>query len=165
MEARKHDIRVTALTPSTIVTDLAINQGLVKGNEEDFLQPEDLAELMVAHLQLNKRVFVKSAGPWTTNAYIKIDLPLKKLLPYMPYIQGVTFSLSQHILKGWPNRIPYLLLSPFTTIIFYSRNTPIPDCSLKIHQLSFTTCNTSFTSIHFKAKRLLIDRSNHSFPS
>src|SRR5699024_12842146 len=71
----------------------------------------------------------------------------------------------QHILKGWPNRIPYLLLSPFTTIIFYSRNTPIPDCSLKIHQLSFTTCNTSLTSIHFKAKRLLIDRSNHSFPS
>lgn len=67
MEARKHDIRVTALTPSTIVTDLAINQGLVKGNEEDFLQPEDLAELMVAHLQLNKRVFVKSAGLWTTN--------------------------------------------------------------------------------------------------
>ncbi len=83
----------------------------------------------------------------------------------MPSIRGVTFSLSQHILKGWPNRIPYLLLSPFTTIIFYSRNTPIPDCSLKIHQLSFTTCNTSFTSIHFKAKRLLIDRSNHSFPS
>src|SRR5690625_2686608 len=34
MEARKHDIRVTALTPSTVVTDLAINQGLVKGDEE-----------------------------------------------------------------------------------------------------------------------------------
>src|SRR5699024_6451298 len=27
MEARKHDIRVTALTPSTVVTDLAINEG------------------------------------------------------------------------------------------------------------------------------------------
>src|SRR5699024_2860660 len=35
MEARKHDIRVTALTPSTVVTDLAINQGLVKGDEEN----------------------------------------------------------------------------------------------------------------------------------
>src|SRR5699024_2576181 len=67
MEARKHQIRVTALTPSTIVTDLAINQGLVKGNEEDFLQPEDLAEPMFAHLQLDIRVFVKSAGLWTTN--------------------------------------------------------------------------------------------------
>ncbi|HLR23490.1 MAG TPA: 3-ketoacyl-ACP reductase, partial [Pseudogracilibacillus sp.] len=31
MEVRKHDIRVTALTPSTVVTDLAINGGLVKG--------------------------------------------------------------------------------------------------------------------------------------
>lgn len=67
MEARKHDIRVSALTPSTIVTDLAIEQGLVKGDEEDVLQPEDLAELMVAQLKLNKRVFVKTAGLWTTN--------------------------------------------------------------------------------------------------
>lgn len=67
MEVRKHDIRVSALTPSTVRTDLAINEGLVKGDEEDMLQPEDLAELMVAQLKLNKRVFVKSAGLWTTN--------------------------------------------------------------------------------------------------
>jgi len=67
MEVRKHDIRVTALTPSTVVTDLAINGGLVKGDEEDVLMPEDLAELIVAQLKLNKRVFVKTAGLWTTN--------------------------------------------------------------------------------------------------
>lgn len=67
MEARKHNIRVTALTPSTVVTDLAIEGGLVTGDEENVLQPEDLAELMVAQLKLNKRVFVKSAGLWTTN--------------------------------------------------------------------------------------------------
>ncbi len=67
MEARKSNIRVTALTPSTVVTDLAINQGLVKGDEENVLQAEDLAELIVAQLKLNKRVFVKSAGLWTTN--------------------------------------------------------------------------------------------------
>jgi len=67
MEARKHDVRVTALTPSTVVTDLAINEGLVTGDEENVLQAEDLAELMVAQLKLNKRVFVKSAGLWTTN--------------------------------------------------------------------------------------------------
>lgn len=67
MEARKHDIRVTALTPSTVVTDLAINEGLVKGDEEDVLLPEDLAELIVAALKLNSRVFLKSAGLWTTN--------------------------------------------------------------------------------------------------
>jgi len=67
MEARKHDIRVTALTPSTVVTDLAIEGGLVTGDEENVLRPEDLAELMVSQLKLNKRVFVKTAGLWTTN--------------------------------------------------------------------------------------------------
>jgi len=67
MEVRKHDIRVTALTPSTVVTDLAVNEGLVKGDETDMLLPEDLAELIVATLKLNPRVFVKSAGIWTTN--------------------------------------------------------------------------------------------------
>ncbi len=67
MEARKHDIRVSALTPSTVVTDLAVEGGLVTGEEENVLQPEDLAQLMVAQLKLNKRVFLKSAGLWTTN--------------------------------------------------------------------------------------------------
>ena len=67
MEARKHDIRVTALTPSTVVTDLAIDEGLVTGDEENVLRPEDLAELVIAQLKLNKRVFLKSAGLWTTN--------------------------------------------------------------------------------------------------
>src|SRR5699024_372620 len=67
MEARKHNIRVSALTPSTVVTDLAIDEGLVSGEEENVLRPEDMAELMVAQLKLNKRVFLKSAGLWTTN--------------------------------------------------------------------------------------------------
>lgn len=67
MEARKYDIRVSALTPSTVVTDLAVEGGLVTGDEENVLQPEDLAQLMVAQLKLNKRVFLKSAGLWTTN--------------------------------------------------------------------------------------------------
>lgn len=67
MEARKYNIRVSGLTPSTIVTDLAIKEGLVTGEEENVLQPEDMAELMVAQLKLNKRVFLKSAGLWTTN--------------------------------------------------------------------------------------------------
>jgi len=67
MEARKHNVRVTALTPSTVVTDLAINQGLVKGDEDNVLQPEDLAELIVSTLKLKSRVFLKSAGLWTTN--------------------------------------------------------------------------------------------------
>lgn len=66
-EVRKHNIRVTALTPSTIATDLAIEQKLTDGNPEKVAQPEDLAELIVAQLKLNPRVFVKSAGLWSTN--------------------------------------------------------------------------------------------------
>jgi 3-oxoacyl-[acyl-carrier protein] reductase len=67
LEVRKHNVRVTALTPSTVVTDLAIDTNLVKGNEENVMHPEDLAELVVASLKLNPRVFVKTAGLWSTN--------------------------------------------------------------------------------------------------
>ncbi|MBE4908565.1 3-ketoacyl-ACP reductase [Bacillus luteolus] len=68
LEVRKHNIRVSALTPSTVATDLAIETNLISENNPDkFMQPEDLAELMVAHLKLNRRVFVKSAGLWSTN--------------------------------------------------------------------------------------------------
>ncbi len=66
-EVRKHNIRVTALTPSTVATDLAFAENLTDGNPEKVMQPEDLAELMVAQLKLNPRVFVKSAGLWSTN--------------------------------------------------------------------------------------------------
>ena len=52
LEVRKHNIRVSALTPSTVATDLAIETNLTDGNPEKVMQPEDLAELMVAQLNL-----------------------------------------------------------------------------------------------------------------
>ncbi|WP_404407848.1 3-ketoacyl-ACP reductase [Jeotgalibacillus malaysiensis] len=67
LEVRKHNIRVTALTPSTVATDLAIETNLISGNPENVMQPEDLAELMVSQLKLNPRVFIKTAGMWSTN--------------------------------------------------------------------------------------------------
>ncbi|WP_019154129.1 3-ketoacyl-ACP reductase [Robertmurraya massiliosenegalensis] len=67
LEVRKHNIRVTALTPSTVATDLAIETNLISGNPENVMQPEDLADLLVAGLKLNPRVFVKTAGLWSTN--------------------------------------------------------------------------------------------------
>ncbi|QJC52643.1 3-ketoacyl-ACP reductase [Paenibacillus albicereus] len=68
-EVRKSGIRVTALTPSTVNTPLASANGLLKGGEHDesILQPEDVAELIVATLKLPDRVFIKTAGIWTTN--------------------------------------------------------------------------------------------------
>ena len=67
MEVRKHNIRVTALAPSTVATDLAIENNLTDGNPDKVMQPEDLAEFIVSQLKLNKRIFIKEAGIWSTN--------------------------------------------------------------------------------------------------
>lgn len=66
-EVRKHNIRVTTLTPSTVATDMAIDLKLTDGNPERVMQPEDFAELVISQLKLNRRVFVKEAGLWSTN--------------------------------------------------------------------------------------------------
>jgi 3-oxoacyl-[acyl-carrier protein] reductase len=66
-EVRKHNIRVTALTPSTVATDLAIDLKLTDGNPEKVMQAEDVAELIIAQLKLNRRVFIKESGIWSTN--------------------------------------------------------------------------------------------------
>lgn len=66
-EVRKHNIRVTALNPSTVVTDLAIKSNLLNNNEDRVMHPEDFAELIIAHLKLNRRIFVKEASIWSTN--------------------------------------------------------------------------------------------------
>ncbi|MET1014084.1 MAG: 3-ketoacyl-ACP reductase [Paenisporosarcina sp.] len=67
MEVRKHNIRVTALTPSTVATDLAIDNDLTDGNPDKVMQPDDIAEFIVSQLKLNKRIFIKEAGLWSTN--------------------------------------------------------------------------------------------------
>lgn len=66
-EVRKHNIRVTTLTPSTVATAMAKDLNLTDGNPDKVMQPEDLAELVVSQLKLNRRVFVKEAGLWSTN--------------------------------------------------------------------------------------------------
>ena len=67
MEVRKHNIRVTTLTPSTVATDMAVELNLTDGNPDKVMQAEDLAELIVAQLKLNKRVVLKHAGLWSNN--------------------------------------------------------------------------------------------------
>jgi 3-oxoacyl-[acyl-carrier protein] reductase len=58
-EVRKHNIRVTALTPSTVGTEMAKDLKLTDGNPENVMQAEDIAELIIAQLKLNRRVFIK----------------------------------------------------------------------------------------------------------
>ncbi|MFN7100392.1 MAG: 3-ketoacyl-ACP reductase [Flavobacterium sp.] len=66
-EMRKHNIRVTALTPSTVATDMAKELKLTDGNPDKVMQAEDMAELVIAQLKLNRRVFVKNSSLWSTN--------------------------------------------------------------------------------------------------
>ena len=66
-EVRKHNIRVTALAPSTIVTDLAESANLITGDPERVMHPEDFAELIIAQLKLHPRIFVKEASIFSTN--------------------------------------------------------------------------------------------------
>ncbi|MBD3107780.1 3-ketoacyl-ACP reductase [Bacillus sp. AGMB 02131] len=66
-EVRKSNVRVTAITPSTVATDLAVNAGLKIGDEDRMMQPEDVSELIISILKMPQRVFIKTAGIWTTN--------------------------------------------------------------------------------------------------
>ena len=67
LEVRKQNIRVTTLTPSTVATDMAVELKLTDGNPEKVMQPEDIADFMVAQLKMNPRILLKSVGLWSTN--------------------------------------------------------------------------------------------------
>lgn len=69
-EVRRNNIRVSALTPSTVATDLALDTNLIaENNEEKYMQPEDIAEFVVSQLKLHPRIYVKTAGFIATNPY------------------------------------------------------------------------------------------------
>jgi 3-oxoacyl-[acyl-carrier protein] reductase len=68
-EVRRNNIRVSALTPSTVATDMAFDLNLIPENDDKYMQPEDIAELIVAQLQLNQRVYLKSASIIATNPF------------------------------------------------------------------------------------------------
>ncbi|MGV3639171.1 MAG: 3-ketoacyl-ACP reductase [Adhaeribacter sp.] len=68
-EVRRHNIRVTALAPSTVVTDLAESANLITGDAEKVMHPEDFAELIIAQLKLHRRIFVKEASIFSTNPF------------------------------------------------------------------------------------------------
>lgn len=66
-EVRKYNIRVTAMAPSTIVTDMAQSANLITGDADRVMHPEDFAELVIAQLKLNPRIFVKESSVFSTN--------------------------------------------------------------------------------------------------
>ena len=66
-EVRKHNIRVTALTPSTVATEMAKDLKLTDGNPDKVMQAEDIAEIIIAQLKLSRRVMIKNSSIWSTN--------------------------------------------------------------------------------------------------
>ncbi|MBM7841193.1 3-oxoacyl-[acyl-carrier protein] reductase [Alkalihalobacillus xiaoxiensis] len=69
-EVRRNNIRVTALTPSTVATDLVKDTGLVDESKiEQYMHPEDLAEYIVGQLKLNPRMYIKNASLINTNPF------------------------------------------------------------------------------------------------
>lgn len=68
-EVRRNNIRVTALAPSTVATELAVQSNLINGNEEKYMQPEDIAEFVVSQLKLHPRIYVKNATLIGTNPF------------------------------------------------------------------------------------------------
>ncbi|WP_042461334.1 3-ketoacyl-ACP reductase [Neobacillus dielmonensis] len=69
-EVRRNNIRVTALTPSTVATELAVNTNLIaENNDQKYMQPEDIAEVIVNQLKLHPRIYVKTASLLATNPF------------------------------------------------------------------------------------------------
>jgi 3-oxoacyl-[acyl-carrier protein] reductase len=52
---------VTALTPSTVATEMAKDLKLTDGNPI-VMQAEDMAELIIAQLKINRRVLSRAAA-------------------------------------------------------------------------------------------------------
>lgn len=69
-EVRRNNIRVTALAPSTVATDLVADQSFFDPEKADqYMHPEDMAEYVVAQLKLNQRMYIKVASMLNTNPF------------------------------------------------------------------------------------------------
>ncbi|MGP4074283.1 3-ketoacyl-ACP reductase [Halobacillus sp. K22] len=68
-EVRRNNIRVFTLNPSLVATELSFGDELSEQDKEKYMQPEDLAEYMVAQLKLHPRIFIKTSLQWATNPF------------------------------------------------------------------------------------------------
>ena len=63
-EMRRHNIRVSYLTPSAVLTDFI---GELKLEQESMTHAEDIADIIASQLKLNQRTFIKTSQMWATN--------------------------------------------------------------------------------------------------
>ena len=65
-EVRSFDVRVTCVFPSTVNTDLTRRAGMLK-DAERCIQPEDVAEAIVALVRIDARAMPTTLEIWQTN--------------------------------------------------------------------------------------------------
>jgi len=68
-EVRRHNIRVSVLTPSLVDTEFTRGRDSEPRDPNKFMQAEDIAEHIVGLLQLEQRIFIKSSAQWATNPF------------------------------------------------------------------------------------------------
>lgn len=68
-EVRPDNIRVFAMAPSRVVTDMTNSGHETEEEKRKFMQPEDIAEFIVSQLKLNPRIFIPLSKQWATNPF------------------------------------------------------------------------------------------------
>lgn len=69
-EVRRNNIRVSALTPSTVLKDVADDSNqLDETNLDQYIHPIDIAEHIISQLKLENRVYIKNATFIATNSF------------------------------------------------------------------------------------------------
>lgn len=63
-EMREHNIRTFTINPSAVLTDLIGDTPL---DPETMIHPEDIADIIVSQLKLNRRTFIRTNQVWATN--------------------------------------------------------------------------------------------------
>lgn len=68
-EVRRHNIRVSVLTPSLVDTEFTRGRDSEPRDPNKFMQAEDIAEHIIGLLQLEQRIFIKTSAQWATNPF------------------------------------------------------------------------------------------------
>lgn len=67
LEVREHNIRVAAVCPGSVVTDMIMNTDMKPGQPEKILDPADVAEVVASIINLPPRALVSEVEIRPTN--------------------------------------------------------------------------------------------------
>jgi len=68
-ELRRHDVRVTLVNPSEVLTDFSKNAGRQQEHSDKKLRPAEIADALVGALKIDERGFVPEFSVFATNPF------------------------------------------------------------------------------------------------